>query len=40
MVPMRVDRPVVVDSNHFVEQQDPNPYLSEKLDPDPGPDPH
>jgi hypothetical protein len=40
MVPKRVDRPVVVDSYYFDEQQDPDPYLNEKLDKDPDPDPH
>ncbi len=35
----RVSRPVVTDSHHFGEEQDPDPepdpFLSEKLDPDP-----
>ncbi len=42
----RVWRPVVADSHHFYEEQDPDPHQSEKLDPDPhwgeklDPDPH
>jgi hypothetical protein len=27
--------PVVVDSHHFDGEQDPDPHLSEKFDPDP-----
>ena len=35
MEPYRVYRPVVADSHHFDEEQDPDPdpHLSEKLDP-------
>jgi hypothetical protein len=35
MKPRRVCRAVVADSHHFDEKQDPDPDLSEKLDPDP-----
>jgi hypothetical protein len=37
MEPWRLCRPVVADSHHFVEEQDPGPdsHASEKLDPDP-----
>jgi hypothetical protein len=35
MKPWRVYRPVVADSHHFDEEQDPDPHLSEKLAPDP-----
>jgi hypothetical protein len=34
MESLRVCRPVVADSHHFDEEQDPDPHLSEKLDPD------
>jgi hypothetical protein len=36
MEPWRVCRTVVADSHHFDEEQDPDPdpHLSEKLDPD------
>ncbi len=46
MKPRRVCRPVVADSHHFHEEQDPDPHLSERLDEDPhqseklDPDPH
>jgi hypothetical protein len=36
--PGRAYRPAVIDSHHFDYEQDPDPDLSEKLDPDP--DPH
>ncbi len=42
----RVYRPVVGDSHHFDEEQEPEPFKSDKLDPDPhesdklDPDPH
>ncbi len=37
--PWRVYRPVVTDSHHFDEEQDPDPdsNISENLDPDPQP---
>jgi hypothetical protein len=37
MEPWRVYRPVIEDSQHFKEEQDPDsdPHLIEKLDPDP-----
>jgi hypothetical protein len=35
MEPRRVYRPVVADSHHFDEEQDPYPHESEKLNPDP-----
>ncbi len=35
MEPLRVSRPVVADSNHFDEEQDPDSHWSEKFDPDP-----
>ncbi len=35
MKPWRVCRQVVVESNHFGKEQDPDPHLSEKSDPDP-----
>ncbi len=33
--PWRVCRPVVADSHHFDEEQDPNTHLKEKMNPDP-----
>ncbi len=33
MEPWRFCRPVVVDSHHFDEDQDPDPHEIEKLDP-------
>jgi hypothetical protein len=42
----RICRPVVADSHHFYEEQDPDPHQSEKLVADPhqsgklDPDPH
>jgi hypothetical protein len=35
MEPWRLCRPVVADSHHFDEEQDPNPLKREKSDPDP-----
>jgi hypothetical protein len=35
MEPRRICRPVVADSHNLVEEQDPDPHLSEKSDPDP-----
>jgi hypothetical protein len=46
MVPWRVLRLVIADSQHFDEEQDPNPHQSKKSDPDlhrnekRNPDPH
>jgi hypothetical protein len=36
MEPWRVCRPVVADSQHFDEGQDPDPHGSERFDPDSG----
>jgi hypothetical protein len=35
MEPWRACRPVVADSHHLDEEQDPDPHCSEKLHPDP-----
>jgi hypothetical protein len=35
MEPKRNCRPVVADSYHFDEEQDPDPHTSDKSDPDP-----
>ncbi len=35
MEPWRVFKPLVADSHHCDEEQDPDPHQSENLDPDP-----
>jgi hypothetical protein len=35
IVPWRVCRPLVADSHHFDEEQDPDPHIGEKSDLDP-----
>jgi hypothetical protein len=33
--PWMVYKPVIADFHHFEEEQDPDPHLCEKLEPDP-----